>query len=436
MENKIIMIGVDMLCPHPQNPRKNVGDVSELAESIKKSGIMQNLTVIPHIDGKDGYTVVIGHRRLAAAKNAGLAELPCIIKEMNSAEQLATMLAENVQRNDLTPLEQAEGIQMMFDIGESVSDVVDKTGLSESTVRRRAKMLEMDIKALRESESKGATLADYEKLGQIEDIGRRNEVLKSIGTNNFDYNIRTALDKQKREKNRNNIHGILETFAKKVDGYPSNSSYVAGYNHSLDEVSVSIPEDSETEKYVYTSNDYNTTLYKIKTEKEDEATARAKQKEKEKMEKELNRVNKVCELAERAYNLRREFIDKFTPTVKHGVKIRKFLWNMLVFPSKYVSERDIDEVCGTSFVSAGTYEEKSAIADEYFENNSEKAMVQMAYILSDDSKNAYVYRWNGTWEESAITDKLYECLESLGYQMSDEEKALQDGTHELFIREN
>ena len=75
-ENKSIeYISIHNLSPHPKNPRKSVGDVSELAESIKKNGVLQNLTVVPgKIEGT--YTVIIGHRRLAAAKLAELDFVP------------------------------------------------------------------------------------------------------------------------------------------------------------------------------------------------------------------------------------------------------------------------------------------------------------------------------------------------------------------------
>ena len=72
-------IKIEKLYPHPQNPRKDIGDISELAESIKNQGIFQNLTVIKGgagvPEGEDGYTVIIGHRRLAASKLAGLETL-------------------------------------------------------------------------------------------------------------------------------------------------------------------------------------------------------------------------------------------------------------------------------------------------------------------------------------------------------------------------
>ena len=79
-ERKLEYIDINLIHPHPDNPREDVGDVSELAESIKHSGIMQNLTVVPY-EGE--YRVIIGHRRLAASKLAGLTELPCVVVEMS-----------------------------------------------------------------------------------------------------------------------------------------------------------------------------------------------------------------------------------------------------------------------------------------------------------------------------------------------------------------
>lgn len=70
----IVTIGLEHIHPHPDNPRKDLGDLTELAESIKKNGIMQNLTVIPK-EGEPGeYITIIGHRRSAAAKLAGVTE--------------------------------------------------------------------------------------------------------------------------------------------------------------------------------------------------------------------------------------------------------------------------------------------------------------------------------------------------------------------------
>lgn len=111
----ITNINAKLIHQHPDNPRKDLGDLTELSESIKKKGIMQNLTVIPgywdenraHHD--EGYTLIIGHRRFAAGKMAGVTMYPCrIVEDMSYKDQVGTMLEENMQRIDLTPLEQAE----------------------------------------------------------------------------------------------------------------------------------------------------------------------------------------------------------------------------------------------------------------------------------------------------------------------------------------
>lgn len=442
MENKIVMIAVEKLHPHPNNPRKRVGDVSELAESIKKSGVLQNLTVVPWISpitGKseeDEYTVIIGHRRFAASKEAGLTELPCIVKEMTTAEQLATMLAENVQRNDLTPIEQAEGIQMMFDIGETVSDVVQKTGLSESTVRRRAKLLELDREQLRRTEGRGATLADYEKLNQIEDIKVRNKVLESIGTNNFNMEVSKAIQEQKKEKTKKALFEQLDTFATKVTTYPTGCTWVTSWSFDSGCSVVDVPKDAGEAEYYYYPNSYNVVLYKKVTSKKLSKAEVAKEEQKREAErKESERRNKIAKLAEEAYSLRKKFIEEFNPTKKHEEAIKMFLWNMFIFGDGRPWLYKIDEFCKTTFKELDTYEEKSTAADGYFEEQPEKAMLVLAYLLCDDDKYKYVQTWNGRWEESPEVDKLYECLERLGYQISDEEKKLQDGTHELFAKE-
>lgn len=127
MKNEIVYIPIEKIHPHPDNPRKNIGDITELTESVKMDGVMQNLTVVPNKDIDGEYTLVIGHRRCAAAKAAGLTELPCIISDMDYKKQVSTMLVENIQRSDLTVIEQADGFQMMIDLGDSIEDVVEKT---------------------------------------------------------------------------------------------------------------------------------------------------------------------------------------------------------------------------------------------------------------------------------------------------------------------
>lgn len=82
---KIKNIEIRKIHSHPDNPRKDLGDITELSQSIESNGIMQNLTVVEREDGE--YTVIIGHRRLAAALKAGLDTVPCAVVKMDEKEQ-------------------------------------------------------------------------------------------------------------------------------------------------------------------------------------------------------------------------------------------------------------------------------------------------------------------------------------------------------------
>ena len=193
---KVVSRNVDLpiskIYPHPDNPRKDVGDVSELAESIKANGIFQNLTVVGGGKGAptaDDYTVIIGHRRLSAAKQAGLKQVPCMVVEMDEREQAATMLLENMQRSDLTIYEQAQGFQMMLDLGETQDGIAEKTGFSKSTIRHRLKLLELDPEEFAKAQERQATFSDYIELEKLKNPESKTEALKAIGTSSFKYTI-------------------------------------------------------------------------------------------------------------------------------------------------------------------------------------------------------------------------------------------------------
>ena len=184
-----------------------------LTESIKAKGVLQNLTVVPFWfkmtgvgcdDPKQqaemGYLVVIGNRRLEAAKKAGLETLPCIIAKMTPAEQVQTMLLENMQRSDLTAYEQAQGFQMMLDFGDTIDTVAQKTGFSKSTIRRRLEWAKLDGDTMKEVSSRQISLMDLDKLSKIDNIETRNLVLCEIGTNNFENKLQQVIKAQEDAK--------------------------------------------------------------------------------------------------------------------------------------------------------------------------------------------------------------------------------------------
>lgn len=220
----VAYLPISKLHHHPKNPRKDIGDITELIESIKKNGIMQNLTVIEgfyretngeFFNTDTEYTVIIGHRRLEAAKAAGLFEVPCrIYKNIPESEQITTMLEENMQRNDLTPIEQADSFQLCLDLGETVDSIAEKTGFSKSTVYHRINLGKLDrsvVEAVEEDDSFQITMKDYIELEKIKNVETRNKVLKeSRNSNDLRFRAEQAAKGEKREALEEDARKILE----------------------------------------------------------------------------------------------------------------------------------------------------------------------------------------------------------------------------------
>ena len=212
---QIVNIAIDRLFPHADNPRKDLGDLSELAASIKASGILQNLSVVqdePYNSNTD-LTIIIVHGRYAAAKIAGLKELPCVVVEMFEREQLQTMLVENMQRSDLTVYEQAQGFQMMLNMGDSVAEIAEKSGFSQTTIRRRVKLLDLDRQKFQKAESRGATLNDYLELDKLDSPEDKNKALDAIGTANFNSVLKSLISEQEIRKKFAEWTEIADKFA-------------------------------------------------------------------------------------------------------------------------------------------------------------------------------------------------------------------------------
>ncbi len=425
----IEFIKIEKLHPHPDNPRKELGDLTELADSIKKSGILQNLTVIPATGYYHGdYTVIIGHRRCAAAKLAGLTEVPCVICEMDYKEQIATMLLENMQRSDLTIYEQAQGFQMMLDLGESIEDVSEKTGFSESTVRRRVKLLKLDSDKFKESQARQVSFMEYEKLFEIEDEEKRNELLESIGTNNFNDKFLRAKKDQDREKEKAEILERVKTFAEEINGDAWRDLNYVTCVHSLKD----IPEVCDDYNYKYTSTSYgNVYIYREYTE--DEVKTRSAEdevnrQERERKEKILEDLNDLRDLF---FELRYEFIQE-------GCELKGKLNILCEFAAWAITQngrafaKNFGLLAEAEEVSSGNYEFNNEALSKYLEENAYKGLLYMAYTKLEDSERNGAHSYNGAHFVNHKLNGLYKYLTAFGYKMSDEEKAYLEGTHELF----
>ncbi len=128
------MIPIEKIRPNPDQPRKFIGDVTELANSIREKGVLEPL-LVRYVPREDTFYIISGERRYHASQAAGLHELPCIEKIADDAETLELALIENLQRKDLTPFEEADGLQRLADhFDYTHDDIAKKIGRARSSV--------------------------------------------------------------------------------------------------------------------------------------------------------------------------------------------------------------------------------------------------------------------------------------------------------------
>lgn len=187
--NEIKLINPSLIDPHPDNPRKNIGDVTDLAASIKANGLLSPLSVVPN---GSRFRVIAGHRRLMACKQAGTGAVPCFVLDLDPLQQLEAMITENCQREQLTALEEADAIQGMLDLGATTASVAHRLGRSADYVRDRAKAASIDneVRATRDDFGQisiGQLVAIARYDGQPD---RQKKLAQAAGTSNFDYILR------------------------------------------------------------------------------------------------------------------------------------------------------------------------------------------------------------------------------------------------------
>src|SRR6202049_2736989 len=128
------MIPVDKIRPNPDQPRKVLGELRELTDSIKEKGVLEPL-LVRFVPRDDCYHIISGERRYHASRAAGLREVPCIEKIADDAETLELALIENLQRKDLTPFEEADGLQRLAEhFDYTHDDIAKKIGRARSSV--------------------------------------------------------------------------------------------------------------------------------------------------------------------------------------------------------------------------------------------------------------------------------------------------------------
>ncbi|MEX0994312.1 MAG: ParB/RepB/Spo0J family partition protein [Balneolaceae bacterium] len=233
--NVVLHIPVDHIRPNPHQPRKEFKEESleELASSIRQHGLIQPITV--RYLGEKRFELISGERRLRASKLAGKSEIPSYIREVNDEQVLAFALIENIQREELNPLEVAMGYhRLMEELDYTQNEVADKVGKNRTTVTNMLRLLNLPdfIQAALRDEQ--ITTGHARSLINLKREEAQKKLLKKIISENLSVrevegNVRSMEkknDQQRKKKRKSTVEDpflneiserLRKTFSTKVD---------------------------------------------------------------------------------------------------------------------------------------------------------------------------------------------------------------------------
>lgn len=175
-----VILGIDEIRPNTYQPRKDFDEeaINELAVSIQEKGIIQPIVVRKNMNA---YEIIVGERRWRAAQRVGLTKVPVIIKDASDREALELALVENLQREDLNPIEEATAYdQLIEDFGLTHEEISKRIGKERSTITNQLRLLKLP-EEVREALIKGEITAGHARaLLGLESPNKMKEVLEAI----------------------------------------------------------------------------------------------------------------------------------------------------------------------------------------------------------------------------------------------------------------
>jgi ParB family transcriptional regulator, chromosome partitioning protein len=179
--DSVVQIAVDRLAPNPGQPRKNFDEteLGELADSIKEHGIIMPIIVAD--TGGENYTIIAGERRTRAAKLAGLAEVPVIIRNYTDQKRMEISLIENIQRSDLNPIEEATAYKNLMDFSSlSHEELAARVGKNRSTVTNALRLLKLSAEMQKGLETGELSAGHARALLSVTDKKLREKLFNEI----------------------------------------------------------------------------------------------------------------------------------------------------------------------------------------------------------------------------------------------------------------
>ena len=177
--NGVVTLRISEIEPNKNQPRKDFDEnaLAQLADSIAEHGVLQPLLVRPMTNG--GYQLVAGERRWRASKMAGLSEVPVVVQEMTDTEAMEIGLIENLQREDLNPIEEALGYRELIDSHQMTQDMVaQRVGKSRPVVANALRLLNLPDGVVKMVRNGALSAGHARALLSIEDPEEQNSMAK------------------------------------------------------------------------------------------------------------------------------------------------------------------------------------------------------------------------------------------------------------------
>jgi ParB family chromosome partitioning protein len=398
-------------------------------------------------DDLEDFYILIGHRRFAASEGI-LFELPCVIAEgLTKAEQVSIMLCENMQRSDLTFLEQAHGFQLMMDLGDTVETISQKTGFSESTVKHRLEIAKLKQKSIDAAmENFQPTIGDYIELEKVKDIKERNKILEEAeSSSDIRYSVEAYVEEQNRKKNSKKYLELINSL-----GWKESKEYFYSYGpdpkweeikalskidleKEYDDSAIQAFAKNNTRPVFYRYDGYYITFAFKAPQKKEKEKKKTKQELLEEARKKntaiLNDTRTV--ICDRYYEFIYDIDDvkEFKElSDKQRIKFMERLFEVLVDLESYLS----------TFEHTYNIRSKNDLKDlktdyEGMPDALQRLMIHVWAALASSHSNNFV-EWNFTKNMKVLKghQQLYSTLYFFGFRLNDEYKAIIEGKSDLY----
>lgn len=251
-EQGLTLVSINEIRPNSRQPRKDFDDdtIAELTASIKEKGIIQPIVVR---QAGNGYEIIAGERRWRAAQRAGIVKVPVVVKNATDMEALELALIENLQREDLNPIEEASGYQNLIEVyGLTHEEVSLQIGKDRSTITNQLRLLKLTDDAKRALIAGEITAGHARALLGIESLSDANLVLQVIRKKKLSVRTTESLIRSMSREKRSGVKPAgsdpyLERIADDLKGALSTQVRII-YNKGKGRIEIDYYSDDELER--------------------------------------------------------------------------------------------------------------------------------------------------------------------------------------------